>query len=129
MIYGIGTDLLDAGRMRRLHARFGERLAKRLLHEAEWDAYRTARDPAHFLARCFAVKEAIAKAMGTGFHGVAHDDVGSVRNRLGKPELVFSVHARSILDSMGVAGGHVSLSDEGEMIMAFVVLETTTSPD
>ncbi len=124
MIYGIGTDLLDAARMRRLHARFGERLASRLLHDAEWDAYRAAKDPAHFLARCFAVKEAIAKAMGTGFHGLAHHDVGSVRNRLGKPEPVFSTHARKILDHMGVTGSHVSLSDEGEMIMAFVVLET-----
>lgn len=123
MIYGIGTDLLDATRMRRLHARFGERLAQRILHEAEWPGYRSAKDPAHFLARCFAVKEASAKAMGTGFHGLAHHDVGSVRNRLGKPDLVFSAHARKILDHMGVAGGHVSLSDEGEMIMAFVILE------
>ncbi|MGH8454009.1 MAG: holo-ACP synthase, partial [Nevskiales bacterium] len=109
---------------RRLHARFGERLAQRLLHEAEWQGYRSARDPAHYLARCFAVKEALAKAMGTGLRGFAHDDIGSVRGSLGQPELVFSPHARAMLDRLGVAGGHVSLSDEGEMVIAFVVLET-----
>jgi holo-[acyl-carrier protein] synthase len=123
MIVGIGTDLLDARRMRRLHARFGKRLAERLLHEAEWPGFRATRDPAHYLARCFAVKEAAAKAMGTGFHGLAHTDVGSVRNALGKPGLVFSPHGLALLEGLGVGRSHVSLSDEGEMILAFVVLE------
>ncbi len=123
MIVGIGTDLLDASRMRRLHARFGQRLAERLLHEAEWSGYRAAKDPAHFLARCFAVKEAAAKAMGTGFHGMAHSDVGSIRNPLGKPDLVFSAHGLDLLKRMGVTRSHVSLTDEGEMVLAFVVLE------
>jgi holo-[acyl-carrier protein] synthase len=123
MIFGIGTDLLDAGRMRRLQVEYGERLAQRLLHEAEWEGYRAARDPAHFLARCFAVKEAAAKALGTGFRGITHHDIGCVRDSLGKPLLVFSAHARAVLDRAGVGGGHVSLSDEGEWVQAFVVLE------
>ncbi len=123
MIYGIGADLLDAGRMRRLLARHGGRLPERLLHEAEWPGYRAARDPAHFLARSFAVKEAAAKALGTGFRGIAHHDIGCTRDRLGKPELVFSAHGRAVLERFGVSGGHVSLSDEGEFVLAFVVLE------
>lgn len=127
MIYGIGTDLLDASRMRRLSARFGERLPQRLLHEVEWDGFRHARDPAHFLARCFAVKEAVAKAMGTGVQGFSHHDVGSVRDHLGKPELVFSTDLRRRLDAMGIGQGHVSLSDEGEWVLAFVLLEKSVS--
>ncbi|HXG28877.1 MAG TPA: holo-ACP synthase [Nevskiales bacterium] len=123
MIHGVGTDLLDAGRMRRLFERYGSRLPERLLHQAEWPAYRAARDPAHFLARSFAVKEAAAKALGTGFRGIAHHDIGCTRDPLGKPELVFSAHGRSVLAGHGVSGGHVSLSDEGEFVLAFVVLE------
>jgi holo-[acyl-carrier protein] synthase len=123
MIYGIGTDLLDASRLRRLHIEYGERLAQRLLHEAEWEHFRAARDAAHFLARSFAVKEAVAKALGTGFRGIAHHDIGCLRDALGKPELVFSAHARDLLDRLGVAGGHASLSDEGDWVLAFVVLE------
>jgi holo-[acyl-carrier protein] synthase len=126
MIHGVGTDLLDAGRMRRLHIEYGERLAERLLHEAEWEGYRAARDPAHFLARSFAVKEAVAKALGTGFRGIAHCDVGCVRDALGKPGLVFSAHGRTVLDRAGVTGGHVSLSDEGDWVQAFVLLERLT---
>lgn len=128
MILGIGIDLLDARRMRRLYARFGKRLPERLLHEAEWSGFRAARDPAHFLARSFAVKEAAAKAMGTGFHGLAHTDVGSVRNPLGKPDLVFSAQGMALLERMGANRSHVSLSDEGEMILAFVVLEAAFPP-
>lgn len=123
MIYGIGTDLLDAARMRRLHVEYGERLAQRLLHQAEWGGYRTARDPAHFLARSFAVKEAVSKALGTGIRGIGHQDIGCTRNDLGKPELAFSEHARALLARRGVTGGHVSLSDEGNYVLAFVVLE------
>lgn len=123
MIYGIGTDLLDTARMRRLHVEYGERLAQRLLHEAEWAGYRAARDPAHFLARSFAVKEATAKALGTGFRGIAHHDIGCTRDVQGKPELAFSAHARQLLEQQGIASGHVSLSDEGELVLAFVVLE------
>ena len=125
MIYGIGTDLLDAARMRRLHIEYGERLAKRLLHAAEWEAYRAARDPAHFLARCFAVKEALSKALGTGMRGIAHHDIGCVRDPLGKPKLVLSPHGRAVIERLGIAGAHVSLSDEGEWVLAFVVLERT----
>lgn len=123
MIHGIGTDLLDARRMRRLLARYGERLPERLLHEAEWAGFRAACDPAHFLASAFAIKEAVAKAMGTGVRGFAHQDIGSTRDALGKPELVFSGVMRQRLLDLGIGHGYVSLSDEGEMILAFVVLE------
>jgi holo-[acyl-carrier protein] synthase len=123
VIHGIGTDLLDARRMRRLLSRYGERLPTRLLHEAEWTGFRAARDPAHFLARCFAIKEAVAKAVGTGLRGFGHQDIGSTRDDLGKPHLVFSTVLRQRLLEMGIGRGHVSLSDEGEMILAFVILE------
>ena len=123
MIHGIGTDLLDARRMRRLLSRYGERLPERLLHDAEWEGFRGSRDPAHFLARCFAIKEAVAKAMGTGVRGFGHHDVGSTRDVLGKPHLVFSTVLQQRLLDMGIDRGHVSLSDEGEMVLAFVVLE------
>lgn len=123
MIFGVGTDLLDARRMRRLYLQYGERLSRRLLHEAEIQDLGSARDPAHFLARSFAVKEAVAKALGTGFRGIAHHDVGCIRDSLGKPELVFTSHACEILLGHGITRSHVSLSDEGDLILAYVILE------
>jgi holo-[acyl-carrier protein] synthase len=123
MIYGIGTDLLDAGRIRDALERWGDRLPQRILHPEEWVGYRTARDPASHLARCYAIKEAASKALGLGFRGIAYNDIGSIRNSIGKPELVFSKHAHSVMNRMGVGPGFVSVSDEGEMIVAMVVFE------
>ena len=66
MIHGIGTDLLDATRIRAGLARFGEHYADRVLAPAEHAGYFASRDPARFLAKSFAAKEAFAKAAGTG---------------------------------------------------------------
>ncbi len=66
MIVGIGTDLLDAERIRDGLARFGEHYADRILAPAEHAGFYASRDPARYLAKCFAAKEAFAKAAGTG---------------------------------------------------------------
>ena len=60
MIHGIGTDLLDAERIRGGLTRFGEHYADRILAPAEHAGYFASRDPARFLAKCFAAKEAFA---------------------------------------------------------------------
>ena len=66
-----------------------------------------------FLAMRFAAKEAIVKAMGTGFaHGVWIRDVGVVQNAWGKPEVVFSERGERVRRSLGIGEGHVTLTDE-----------------
>jgi holo-[acyl-carrier protein] synthase len=76
----------------------------------------------------FAAKEAIVKAMGTGFsNGMWIRDAGVVSNRLGKPEIIFSARGKKLCEEFGIAGGHVSLTDEAGLIVAMAVLEKTTS--
>ena len=76
-----------------------------------------------YLAKCFAVKEAFVKALGTGFFGVSHDDVGVVRRKLGKPEFVFRKRLQARLRRLKIRRAHVSLSDEGGTVGAVAVLE------
>ncbi len=122
MIYGIGADLLRVSRMQKAYARHGERLAERILHPVERARYPGGERAPNFLAKCFAVKEATVKALGTGFRGVGYRDIGWSPDPRGKPELVFSPRLAAWMQTRGAAGGHVSLSDEGDFVLAFVVL-------
>ncbi len=124
MIYGIGTDFLRIDRIERLWAKYGERLADKILMPEERVKLAQAHKPANFLAKCFAAKEAFVKALGTGFIGVSYQDAGIGALPSGKPELIFSAAMRERLVLLGVVGGHVSLTDEDGRVLAFVVLET-----
>jgi len=78
-----------------------------------------------FLAMRFAAKEAIVKAMGTGFaHGIWIRDVGIVQNAWGRPEVVYSARGEKVRRQLGIGGGHVTLTDEAGLIVAVAVLET-----
>lgn len=122
-VYGIGIDVLRVRRIEQVYKRHGERFVERLLHPAERKEFEAAARPAQFLAKAFAVKEAFVKAFGTGFFGVAHDDVGVVRRKLGRPEFVFSRRLAARLKRLGIRAAHVSLSDEGGVVGAVAVLE------
>jgi holo-[acyl-carrier protein] synthase len=123
MIFGIGIDVLEAQRMHDSYARFGARLLERLLLPQERRQFDLTRQPARFLAMRFAAKEAIVKAMGTGFaHGVWIRDVGVVQNAWGKPEVIYSARGERLRRRLGVGEGHVTLTDEAGLIVAVAVL-------
>lgn len=122
-LYGIGTDLLLVARVERLWARYGEHFADKILMPEERAQMARAKRPGNFLAKCFASKEAFVKALGTGFSGVGYKDAGVVHLPSGKPTLAFSAAMRRRLDTLGIADGHVSLTDEDGRVLAFVVLE------
>ena len=127
MIYGIGVDVLEAERVRKVHARFGPRFAERLLMPAELAQLGRTKRPDRFLAMRFAAKEAIVKAMGTGFaNGVWIRDVGCVQNALGKPEVVWSPRGEQVRQRLGIGEGHVTLTDEAGLVVAVAVLLRAT---
>lgn len=124
MIYGIGADILRVSRIGKVYARHGERFLEHVLHPTERAAFAEAKKPALFLAKAFAVKEAFVKALGTGFVGVAHEDICSARDDMGKPTLVYSATLKRKLAKLGITTAHLSISDDADWIVAMVVLET-----
>lgn len=123
MILGLGNDLIRVARLERAHARFGPRLAERLLMEEERAEVLPHARPAQRLAKAFAAKEAFVKALGTGFVGVHYHDVGVVREASGRPRLIFSPAMAGRLTAAGIRACHLSLSDDGDYVLATVILE------
>ena len=123
MIFGIGIDVLKAERIDGVLARHGERFIERLLMPEERAQLARTQRPQRFLAMRFAAKEAIVKAMGTGFaNGVWIRDVGIVQNRQGKPEVRYSARGEQVRRALGIGEGHVTLTDEAGLVVAVAVL-------
>jgi holo-[acyl-carrier protein] synthase len=123
MIHGIGTDIVRIERIRKSLERHGERFALRILAASEVEAWRAHRDPARFLAKRFAAKEAFGKALGTGvavpatLHAVA---VG--HDALGKPEYRYDDRLAAHMRERGLCA-HLSISDEDDNVVAFALIE------
>ncbi len=123
MIFGIGTDILRTERVAATYARFGERFVRRLLMPEELAQFGRTRNAVRFLAMRFAAKEAIVKAMGTGFaNGMWIRDAGVQPDRLGRPEIIFSPRGRALCATLGIGAGHLTLSDEAGLVVAVAVL-------
>lgn len=122
MITGLGVDIVEIERMVALYARYGERLLRRVLTDRE--RLRAKSGPvgtARYVARQFAAKEAVAKALGTGFRGLGLKDIEVLRDERGKPVVGWP---------NGVPGARgreprmlVSIADERHYAVAFAVLE------
>ncbi len=129
MIFGIGVDVLEAARIKRVFDKYGDHFIERLLMPAERAQLAKTRRTERFLAMRFAAKEAIVKAMGTGFaHGIWIRDVGVVQNAWGKPEVAYSPRGEKVRRKLGIGDGHVTLTDEAGLIVAVAVLETAPKP-
>ena len=127
MIFGIGVDVLEAARVKKLYDKYGDHFVERLLMPAEREQLGKTKRTERFLAMRFAAKEAIVKAMGTGFaHGIWIRDVGVVQNSWGRPEVVYSARGEKVRRRLGIGGGHVTLTDEAGLIVAVAVLESAT---
>jgi holo-[acyl-carrier protein] synthase len=123
VIFGIGTDVVQVARVARLYERYGTLFAERILLARELSQFAPAKNPVRFLAMRFAAKEAVVKAMGTGFaNGMWLRDVGTVPNRLGQPQIIYSQRGTAMCARLGVGEGHISLTDEAGLVIAVAVL-------
>jgi holo-[acyl-carrier protein] synthase len=123
MIYGIGVDVLEQARISAALKRFGERFTNHLLLPAEHEQLAKTQRPERFIAMRFAAKEALVKALGTGFaHGMWIRDIGVAQNAWGKPEVIYSERGEQLRRKLGVGDGHVTLTDEAGLIVAVAIL-------
>ena len=123
MIFGVGTDIVAVARLGKLYQRHGERALDKLLAPSERADFDRASDPARFLAKRFAAKEAFGKALGIGVAAPATlPNIAVVHDALGKPAFAYAPKLASYLAERNLVA-HLSISDEHDFALAFVVLE------
>ena len=124
MIYGIGTDIVSIERVQNILNKNREGFINRVLTDHEKALFANKADSAAFCAKRFAAKEAFSKALGTGIgRVVSFQDLTVRSNEHGKPYFMPSEKLRLYLQEKGIKHGHLSISDESQNALAFVVLE------
>jgi holo-[acyl-carrier protein] synthase len=124
-VLGLGTDLIETGRLQETINRFGQRFLERIFTAGEISyCMRKKKNAAESFAARFAAKEAGAKALGTGIsHGVSWKEFEVRREPSGQPTLHLSGRAAELASAMGVRRIQLSLTHSREMALAVVVVE------
>ncbi|HZA76067.1 MAG TPA: holo-ACP synthase [Acidimicrobiales bacterium] len=119
-VVGVGIDLCEVDRMRRVLARTPG-FAARVYTDDEQAYCRARRDPTERFAARFAAKEAVLKAMGLGLGACAFREIEVVRAASGAPSLVLHGTAAGLAADRGIADWHVSLSHTSTVAEALVI--------
>ena len=123
-ILGLGTDIVEIVRIQSIWQQYGKRFAQRILTQQEWQQCQQCADPARFIAKRFAVKEAASKALGTGIaQGVSLHHIYIEHDAVGRPLLKLIAQAANVATQLGYVHSHVTLSDERAYVVATVILE------
>ena len=118
MIIGIGTDLNEIERVKKACAKEAFLLRSFTLNERKCIAGRFER-----AAGNFAVKEAVSKAMGTGFRGMSLNEIEVLRDSLGKPYVNLYGRAAERAETMGIRRWHISITNTKTLAAANVIVE------
>jgi len=124
MIVSIGSDICDKSRIEKAVNKLGDRFAQRILCPSEFAVYQDRADRIDYLARRFAAKEACVKALGLGIgRGIGWQQMEIANNEFGAPFLVLNGAAQERFEEIGAQTAHITLSDERNLALAFVVFE------
>ena len=107
MMLSTGVDLIEVERIARALERHGERFRRRFFTEQEWEH---CAGRVECLAGRFAVKEAVAKAFGTGIGDVRWVEIEVVCDRRGRPQLRLHGAARELAEDLGLSQWSISLA-------------------
>lgn len=123
MIVGIGTDIVSVKRVQAIQERLGDRFAKRILTADEFNVYEKRKRSLLYLASRFATKEATSKALGTGIGKVSFHDIETRHTAEGAPVVLLHGYANDLKSHKNIREIHLTLSDEKEYVVAFVIME------
>jgi holo-[acyl-carrier protein] synthase len=123
MTIAIGTDIVEIQRIANVLERQGDKFVQRILTESEIAEYQARGNSVAFLAKRFAAKEAIAKALGTGIgRGISFQHMIVSNNSEGAPQVELQANAAERLKQLGGSKVLLSLSDEKNYALAFVAI-------
>ena len=124
-LFGIGTDIVQVARIKKIVSRYGAAFARRILSEVEYKIYQdlSTHQQIHYLAKRFAAKEAVSKALGTGIsNGIAFKDISITNNSHGQPVVTYLGEAQRYVMKHHIQETFISLADEQDFAVAFVTV-------
>jgi holo-[acyl-carrier protein] synthase len=123
VIAGVGVDIVEIARIAGLLERHSDRFSRRILQEEEIRHFKHGFQEAAYIARQFAAKEAVSKALGTGMRsGVHFRNILVLRDKRGMPVVSLHDAAQERLGALGGKSVMVSISDEREYAIAYAVV-------
>ncbi|MAP04000.1 MAG: holo-[acyl-carrier-protein] synthase [Halieaceae bacterium] len=121
VVQGIGLDIVKIDRIEAVYRRFGDRFARKVLSAEELSAGPVT---SSLIAKRFAAKEAIVKALGTGFRGgITMPSITINKNSLNKPQVALTGAAAERLRVIGAQQVLVSIADEVDSVVAFAIAQ------
>lgn len=124
MIIGMGVDIVQNERIDRIIDKWGDKFLKKFFSEKELEFISKTRNKNHRYAGNYAVKEAFAKAVGTGFRkGLRIRDIMVMRDHKGKPYVALNGSAKGYVERIGAKHIQTSISHEKDYSVAVVIVE------
>lgn len=122
-IKGVGIDCTTISRFNSMLPRVMQRLAERILTDEEMTVYNEASNKPKRLACYFCEKEAVAKALGTGFRDVAFVDITIMKDEYGRPYVLLDGNALKVAREKSIEVIKISLTHEGDSVISFAIAE------
>tara|TARA_B100001027_G_C16104072_1_gene257459 strand:- start:221 stop:610 length:390 start_codon:yes stop_codon:yes gene_type:complete len=124
-IYGIGVDIVENNRFRKLFNK--KNFINRVFSQKELNIFRNKKNKILYLSKRFSAKEAFVKSLGTGFrYNLCFTDISILNNKKGKPYFLFNKKIKDILKKrykLNSFKAHLSLSDEKKHSVSYVILQ------
>ena len=126
-IFGVGVDIVDNNRFKRLFKK--KNFINRICSQKEKASLRNKKNKISFLAKRFSAKEAFVKSLGSGFrNNLCFTDISILNDKKGKPYFLFNKKLKTILKkkyNLNSYKVHLSLSDEKKHSVSYVILQKT----
>ena len=116
-IFGIGVDIVDLDRINNIYSKYGNKFVHKILNNNEINSFNLSKNKISFLAKRFAAKEAIGKALGIGImNGFLLKNISIDHDVLGKP--IAKLNKRKEFELYSNKIIHISISDEKRFAVA-----------
>jgi holo-[acyl-carrier protein] synthase len=123
VIFGIGTDIIEVGRIENMVAR-GKQYLEAIFTEKEMEYCESKARRYEYYAARYAAKEAMMKAFGTGWRdGLTYLDIEIVHDELGRPQVDLHGYARELFNHHQISQVSISISHSKENAIAVIILE------
>jgi len=124
MVLGLGIDIVENNRIERIIEKWGDKFLEKFFNRKELELINKTHNKNQRYAGNYAVKEAFAKAVGTGFRkGLRIRDILVMRDSMGKPYIILNGSAKGYIERIGATKINTSISHEKDYSVAVVVVE------